>query len=323
MQPGGIPSRGTASAAQARGGPLRKDDREARAHADQSRNALSEEAGEVEEARYQAVIVAVGNLPVCEERGCFSALASEEWTALAEYKENLPRPPAERVHLPSAGIRHELAEPAPVRWKASRPSLTTAGRTTFPYLQWHDLDRRRHVRLLSIDRPRSELHAARSPTAAATRSSASTDTPKDAKRWSRRSTATSTRSTRSCCATASSRWVTRGHLPRRPAQLPGAAGRRHLPAGRHLGSGNAQDQLQPGSCGADEVRRRHRSGRMAERDRAAARHASSTAAAASSTPKRTKAETRCYRVQNERRRRLAGSTTPTTTRTSTARRRGS
>ncbi|HEV7773600.1 MAG TPA: hypothetical protein VGO48_09980 [Conexibacter sp.] len=94
---------------------------------------LSRRAGEVEEARYQAVIVAVGNLPVCEERGCFSALAAEEWTALAEYERTF------HVRQLSAYIY-----PAPefgMNWPSGAgamegvsSSLTTAGRTTFPYL---------------------------------------------------------------------------------------------------------------------------------------------------------------------------------------------
>ncbi|HET6449553.1 MAG TPA: hypothetical protein VFG31_10635, partial [Conexibacter sp.] len=45
-----------------------------RGHTPLRAEALSSRAGEVEEARYQAVIAAVGNLPVCDEEGCHSAL---------------------------------------------------------------------------------------------------------------------------------------------------------------------------------------------------------------------------------------------------------
>jgi hypothetical protein len=89
--------------------------------------------GGVEEARYQAVIVAVGNLPFCEERGCFSALSAEEWTALTEYERTF------HVRQLSAYIY-----PAPefgMNWPSGAgamegvsSSLTTAGRTTFSYL---------------------------------------------------------------------------------------------------------------------------------------------------------------------------------------------
>ena len=89
--------------------------------------------GGVEEARYQAVIVAVGNLPYCEERGCFSALAAEEWTALAEFERTF------KVRQLSAYIY-----PAPefgMNWPSGAgamegvsASLTTAGRSAFPYL---------------------------------------------------------------------------------------------------------------------------------------------------------------------------------------------
>lgn len=94
---------------------------------------LWQREGEVEEARYQAVIAAVGNLPVCDEEGCHSALATEEWSAIAEYESTF------HVRQLSAYIY-----PAPefgMNWPSGsgamegvEASLTTAGESVFPYL---------------------------------------------------------------------------------------------------------------------------------------------------------------------------------------------
>jgi hypothetical protein len=87
-----------------------------------------------EEAKYEAVIAATGNLVRCEERGCFSALETEEWRALERFEATF------HVRQISAYIY-----PAPefgLNWPTAaglmegvEASLTTAGRSAFPYLE--------------------------------------------------------------------------------------------------------------------------------------------------------------------------------------------
>src|SRR6185312_9988571 len=90
--------------------------------------------GGIEAGRYQAIVVAVGNLPVCEEGGCFSALSTEEWSAIAEYERTF--------HVRQIS---QYAYPAPefgLNWPSSggafegvSASVTAAGEAVFPYLR--------------------------------------------------------------------------------------------------------------------------------------------------------------------------------------------
>jgi hypothetical protein len=87
-----------------------------------------------EEAKYQAVIAATGNLVRCEERGCFSALETEEWTALERFEA--------RFHVRQISAYIYPAPEFGLNWPSTagaveglRPSLTTAGRTAFAYLE--------------------------------------------------------------------------------------------------------------------------------------------------------------------------------------------
>ncbi|HEX4804463.1 MAG TPA: hypothetical protein VFU94_01065 [Conexibacter sp.] len=89
--------------------------------------------GGIEEARYQAIVVAVGNLPVCEAT-CVSALSSEEWSAIAEYERTF--------HVRQIS---QYSYPAPefgLNWPSSGGAfegvsarLTAAGEAVFPYLR--------------------------------------------------------------------------------------------------------------------------------------------------------------------------------------------
>jgi hypothetical protein len=91
-------------------------------------------AGGIDEAKYQAVIVAVGGLPRCDEGGCASALAPEEWAAVASFEQTF------HVRQLSA-----YTFPGPdygLNWPTSagpldgvEASLTPAGGAVFPYLQ--------------------------------------------------------------------------------------------------------------------------------------------------------------------------------------------
>jgi hypothetical protein len=90
--------------------------------------------GGIQEGRYQAVIVAVGNLPVCEERGCFSALSAEEWTAIAEYERTFHvRQLSQYVYpAPEFGLNWPSSGGA---FEGVSARLTAAGESLFPYLR--------------------------------------------------------------------------------------------------------------------------------------------------------------------------------------------
>ncbi|HEU4703940.1 MAG TPA: hypothetical protein VFS37_15775 [Conexibacter sp.] len=90
--------------------------------------------GGVDEARYQAVIVAVGNLPVCDEEGCRSALAAEEWTALAEFERTFKvRQISQYVYPePGFGLNWPSAGGA---FEGVAGRLTAEGERLFPYLR--------------------------------------------------------------------------------------------------------------------------------------------------------------------------------------------
>ncbi|HET6449042.1 MAG TPA: hypothetical protein VFG31_08030 [Conexibacter sp.] len=91
-------------------------------------------AGGIDEARYQAVIVAVGGLPRCDEGGCASALAPEEWTALATFEQtfHVRQLTAYTFPGPDYGLNWPTSSGA---LDGDEASLTAAGRTIFPYLQ--------------------------------------------------------------------------------------------------------------------------------------------------------------------------------------------
>ena len=44
-------------------------------------------ANGTQEAKYQAIIVSVGELPECTESGCVSTLSTSEWSAIEEYEQ--------------------------------------------------------------------------------------------------------------------------------------------------------------------------------------------------------------------------------------------
>ena len=90
-------------------------------------------AGGIEEARYEAVIVAVGQLPRCEEGGCVSALAPEEWAALASFEQtfNVRQLTAYTFPGPEVGLNWPTSS-GPL--DGDEATLTTAGQAVFPYL---------------------------------------------------------------------------------------------------------------------------------------------------------------------------------------------
>jgi hypothetical protein len=86
-----------------------------------------------QEAKYQAVVVAVGNLPYCEERGCFSALAAEEWAALQRFEATFHVRQISAYVYPEPGFG--------LNWptfggalEGVDASLTSEGLSVFPYL---------------------------------------------------------------------------------------------------------------------------------------------------------------------------------------------
>ncbi|MGN6189608.1 MAG: hypothetical protein ACTHOE_11960 [Conexibacter sp.] len=90
-------------------------------------------AGGTEEARYQAVIVAVGGLPRCDENGCASALAPEEWAALAGFEQtfHVRQLSAYTFPSPEYGLNWPISS-GPL--DGDQATLTAAGQTVFPYL---------------------------------------------------------------------------------------------------------------------------------------------------------------------------------------------
>ncbi len=89
--------------------------------------------GEVQEAHYQAVVVAVGNALVCDEEGCHSALATEEWTALHEFEAtfHVRQISAYVYPEPGFGLNWPFASGA---MEGVEARLTTEGLSVFPYL---------------------------------------------------------------------------------------------------------------------------------------------------------------------------------------------
>ncbi len=86
-----------------------------------------------QEARYQAVIVATGGLPRCDETGCASALSTEEWAALASFEQTFHVRQLTAYTYPGSdyGLNPPTSSGA-LDGLATR--LTTAGLAAFPYL---------------------------------------------------------------------------------------------------------------------------------------------------------------------------------------------
>jgi len=89
--------------------------------------------GGIEEGRYQAIVVAVGNLPVCEAT-CVSALSTEEWSAIAEYERTFHvRQISQYVYpAPEFGLNWPSASGA---FEGVSGRVTAAGEAVFPYLR--------------------------------------------------------------------------------------------------------------------------------------------------------------------------------------------
>jgi len=105
-----------------------------RGHTALRAEALSRTEGGIEEARYQAVIAAVGNLPVCDEEGCHSALSAEEWAVLTEFERTFHVRQISQYAYPEPGFG--------TNWPTSGGAfegvagrLTAAGESVFPYLR--------------------------------------------------------------------------------------------------------------------------------------------------------------------------------------------
>jgi hypothetical protein len=86
-----------------------------------------------QEARYEAVIVATGGLPVCTET-CTSALATEEWAALQSYEQtfHVRQLTAYAFPTPEYGLNFPTTAGA---MEGQTESVTAAGQGVFPYLQ--------------------------------------------------------------------------------------------------------------------------------------------------------------------------------------------
>ena len=88
-----------------------------------------------QEARYQAVIVATGGLPRCDEEGiCASALAAEEWTALQGFEQSFNVRQLTAYAFPSAEVGLNPPTFAGAL-DGLGATLTTAGQSAFPYLK--------------------------------------------------------------------------------------------------------------------------------------------------------------------------------------------
>jgi hypothetical protein len=86
-----------------------------------------------QEARYEAVIVATGGLPVCTET-CTSALSAEEWSALQAFEQTFHVRQLTAYAYPTAefGLNPPTFSGA---LDGQDASLTSAGQGAFPYLQ--------------------------------------------------------------------------------------------------------------------------------------------------------------------------------------------
>jgi hypothetical protein len=91
-------------------------------------------ANGTQEAKYQAVIVSVGDLPLCTET-CTSTLTASEWTAIEEYEQTFNVRqitgdvyPSATYGLNAPSFSGEFAE-------GFKGTLTTEGKAVFPYLK--------------------------------------------------------------------------------------------------------------------------------------------------------------------------------------------
>jgi hypothetical protein len=86
-----------------------------------------------QEGKYQGIIVSVGQLPECTESGCFSTLSTSEWSALEEYEQtfNVRRLSGDIYPGSTYGLESPTSSGA---LEGSLGSLTSAGKTVFPYL---------------------------------------------------------------------------------------------------------------------------------------------------------------------------------------------
>src|SRR5580704_19068052 len=92
-------------------------------------------ANGTQEAKYQAIIVSVGQLPECPETGeCVSTLSQAEWTALEEYEQTFNVRQLTGDIYP--GSAYGMNSPTTSGALDGAPgTLTTEGNTVFPYLE--------------------------------------------------------------------------------------------------------------------------------------------------------------------------------------------
>jgi Immunoglobulin I-set domain len=91
-------------------------------------------ANGTQEAKYQAVIVAVGGLPLCTESGCESTLSPTEWTALEAYEQafNIRQITGDVFPGSTYGLNSPTASGT---LDGTQGTLTAEGNKVFPYLK--------------------------------------------------------------------------------------------------------------------------------------------------------------------------------------------
>jgi hypothetical protein len=96
-------------------------------------------ANGTQEAKYQAVIVSVGNLPECKTTGgkeeCVSMLSQTEWTALEEYEQTFNVRQLTGDIFPSATFGLNPPTVSGAFAKGAQGTLTAEGNKIFPYLK--------------------------------------------------------------------------------------------------------------------------------------------------------------------------------------------
>ncbi len=96
-------------------------------------------ANGTQEAKYQAVIVSVGNLPECKTTGgkeeCISTLSSSEWTALEEYEQTFNVRQVTGDIFPSAAFGLNAPTVGGPFATGAHGTLTAEGGKVFPYLK--------------------------------------------------------------------------------------------------------------------------------------------------------------------------------------------
>ena len=98
-------------------------------------------ANGTQEAKYQAIIVSVGELPECTESGCVSTLSTSEWSALEEYEQTFHVRQITGDVFPGGaegaagyGLNAYTKAGEFAKGAESEEKLTTEGKTIFPYL---------------------------------------------------------------------------------------------------------------------------------------------------------------------------------------------